>query len=302
LDFDLETAVKKSKTEVNDMMEPTMKRVQGNGVDINLAVWEGNSEPVLAIHGITANCRCWDRIAEALNPDFSVMAMDLRGRGLSGRPDSGYSLEHHLKDIIAILDKLNLKRIKVMGHSLGAFITLGFAALHPDRVEKAILVDGAGDLTVEQMDDVFIGIKPALDRLAMTFPSKEAYLEKMRSAPYMQPWSTYIDAFYRHEMESIEGGVRTNINGDHIAEESTNVRLIDCRALYAKVRSPILVLKATEGLFSKQDLLLPEDATQKMTREIRNSIRFDVTGTNHYGIVFQQHEERDKAIQSFLKS
>lgn len=73
--------------------------------------------------------------------------------------------EYHMKDIIAVMDDLNLEKIMLMGHSLGAFISLMFAAHHPDRVEKVVLVDGAGDLSQEQLDQVFVGIKPALDRL-----------------------------------------------------------------------------------------------------------------------------------------
>jgi pimeloyl-ACP methyl ester carboxylesterase len=282
------------------MASPIMKRVKGDGIEINLAIWEGDSDPILAIHGITANCRCWDRIAETMCPEFSIMAMDLRGRGFSDRPDQGYALEYHLKDILCIMEELKLDRIKVMGHSLGAFITLGFAALHPDRVEKAVLVDGAGDLSQEQLDHVFVGIKPALDRLSLTFPSRVAYLEKMESAPYMHPWSQYIDTYYQHEIKDFDGGVRTNINAAHIQEEAGNVRKIDCRSLYPKVQSPVLILKATEGLFDEKDLLLPEDAIQKMTNEIPNATRFDVTGTNHYGIVFQPHTGRDKVLMNFL--
>ena len=284
------------------MKTPNMIRAKGDGLTINLAAWEGEGNPILCIHGITANCRCWDRIAEALSPEFSFLAMDLRGRGLSDKPPTGYSLDHHTKDILALMKELNLEKITIMGHSLGAFITLGFAAMYPEKVNKIVLVDGAGDLSQEQLNEVFVGIKPALDRLTMTFPSKEAYLEKMKSAPYMQPWSKYIDAYYEHEIEEYEGDFITNIDAFHITEESSNVRKIDCQSFYPRIKCPTLILKATEGLLSEDDLLLPEDVAKKMTDSITGSIRFDVTGTNHYGIVFQPHEERDNALRSFLKS
>ena len=50
---------------------PIMKTVSGDGVKINLAVWEGEGKPILCIHGITANCRCWDGLAAALAPQYS---------------------------------------------------------------------------------------------------------------------------------------------------------------------------------------------------------------------------------------
>jgi len=46
---------------------------------------------------------------------------------------------------------------------------------------------------------------------------------------------------------------------------------------------------------------LPEEVVEKMAREIHDAGRFDVEGSNHYGIVFQPHEIRDQAIREFLK-
>jgi len=139
------------------MAEPIMKRVKGDGIEINLAMWEGAGQSILCIHGITANCRCWDTLAETLAPQHHVMAMDLRGRGQSDRPSQGYSLEYHLQDINCLLDDLDIDRAVIMGHSLGAFIGLAFAAEYPGQVERLILVDGGGDLSQEQLEKVFVG-------------------------------------------------------------------------------------------------------------------------------------------------
>lgn len=282
------------------MTEPIMKRVSGDGIQINLADWGGEGKDILCIHGITANCRSWDMVAQSLVPDFHVMGMDLRGRGMSDKPDTGYSMAYHLRDIVALMDDLGIEKIVPMGHSLGAFISLAFAAEHPDRVEKLVLVDGAGDLSQEQLDNVFIGIKPAFDRLVEIYESREDYLAKMKEAPYLHPWNDVIDTYYYHEIEEIADGVKTNINAAHIAEEAANVREIKCRTYYPKVQCDALILKATDGLISTDDLLLPEDVIDLMMKEIPSAVRHDVTGTNHYGIVFQPDQARDKAIRDFL--
>jgi pimeloyl-ACP methyl ester carboxylesterase len=284
-----------------NMAEPIMQTVKGDGIAINLAVWEGGGRPTLCIHGITANCRCWDTLAQSLAPDNHIMAMDLRGRGQSDRPSQGYALDYHLRDINCLLDDLGFERTMIMGHSLGAFIGLAFAAEYPRRVDRLILVDGGGDLSSEQMEKVFTGIKPALDRLSMVFPSAEAYLEKMRAAPYIQPWSEATEAYYRYEIESIEGGVRTNISPAHIQEEAENIRKVDCAPCYPRLECEVLILRATRGLLSQDDLLLPEDVIDRMAREIPRVQRFDVEGMNHYGIIFQPHAARDQAIREFLK-
>jgi len=282
------------------MLEPIMKKVKGDGIEINLALWEGAGKHVLCIHGITANCRCWDTLAEALAPDYHVMAMDLRGRGQSDKPPRGYALAYHLQDINCLLNDLGLDRAVIMGHSLGAFIGLAFAAEYPERVDRLILVDGGGDLSKVQMEKVFVGIKPALDRLGQVFPSAEAYLEKMSAAPYIQPWSAVTEAYYRYEIEAVAGGVRTNITPAHIQEEAENIKKVDCAPYYPRIQSEVLILRAPNGLLSQDDILLPEDVIDRMIREIPRARRFDVEGMNHYGIVFQPHGARDQVIRDFL--
>jgi len=282
------------------MSEPIMKKVAGDGVEINLAVWEGTGKPILCLHGITANCRCWEMLASTLAPRHRVMAMDLRGRGRSDKPDQGYSIDHHVRDINCLLDDLDIEKAVLMGHSLGAFIGLAFAAEYPHRTDRLILVDGGGDLSTEQKDKVFIGIKPALDRLEMVFPSEEAYLKKMNEAPYIQPWSSVIETYYRYEIEPTEGGVHTNIQPAHIQEEATNFRKVACATFYPKINCKVLILRAPNGLLSQDDILLPENVISRMLNEIPGARRFDVEGLNHYGIVFQPHEARDRAIQDFL--
>ncbi|THB74297.1 MAG: alpha/beta hydrolase [Desulfobacteraceae bacterium] len=277
-----------------------MRLLKGDNLKINAAFYGSGEKTILCVHGITANCRAWDIPASSLSSDYQVVAMDLRGRGGSDKPDTGYSPEHHIKDMIALLNDLGIDKICLMGHSLGAFISLVFAAQHPERLEKLVIVDGAGDLSPDQMDQVFVGIKPALDRLEKTFSSETDYLDQMKAAPWIQPWLPNIEAYYRHEIESLESGVRTNINPMHIKEESANVRKIDCATLYEKVQCPTLILRATQGLLSRYDMLLPEDAVERMVEKIPDARRFDVKGTNHYGILFQPHTERDSALKEFL--
>ena len=283
------------------MTEPIMKKVKGDGMQINLAIWEGSAGPILCVHGITANCRCWDVLAASLTPDYRVMAMDLRGRGQSQKPATGYSLDHHLRDINCLLDDLQLERAVIMGHSLGAFIGLAFAAQYPQRTERLILVDGGGDLSPEQFNKVFDGIKPALDRLGQIFPSTDAYLDKMKQAPYLHPWTPAIETYCRYEIEAADGGVRTNIDPAHIREESANIRKVNCASFYPGLQCEVLILRAPNGLLSQDDLLLPEDVIKKMTAEIQHVKRFDVADTNHYGILMKPHEARDQAIREFLK-
>lgn len=282
------------------MTEPMMAISAGHGVKIQTAQWDGNGKPILCIHGITANCRCWDVMASGLSPAHRVVAMDLRGRGLSESPNSGYSIAHHCQDILALLDDLHIEKAVIMGHSLGAFISVVFGAEHPERVDRIILVDGGGKLSERQMAKVFQGIKPSLDRLGRVFPSFEDYLDLMKSAPFFKSWTPALDTYYRYEIEAVEGGVRSRIDPAHIQEERENLGKVDVSRFYDKISSPVLILRATEGMVAEDDLLLPQDVVERMVREIPHARYVDIPGTNHYSIVFDQNGMRDRSILEFL--
>jgi len=282
------------------MTNPRMMKAKGKGIQIQLAVWEGKGKQILCLHGLTANCRSWDCLASGLAPSHRLLAMDLRGRGLSDKPSSGYSIEHHCQDILSLMEDLGLERPVVMGHSLGAFISLVFAAQNPDRVDRLILVDGGGKLSEAQMAKVFAGIKPSLDRLGQVFSSFEAYVALLRQAPFLKPWNSFMEDYFRYEVEAVEGGVRSRVHPEHIAEEASRLREVDSAQFYRRVTAPTLILRATRGMLAEDDLLLPEDVAARMVEEIPPAKRVDLEGTNHYSILFQPNGERDRAILEFL--
>jgi pimeloyl-ACP methyl ester carboxylesterase len=282
------------------MTELIMKRVKGDGVEIQMAIWEGEGEDILCVHGLTANCRCWDEMASCLTPAHSFLAMDLRGRGLSDKPSAGYSVQHHIRDIYCLLDDMGLKQVVLMGHSLGAYISLAFASQYPDRTQKIILIDGGGQLTEDQWDKVDLAIKPSLDRLGQVFPSFEDYVALLKLAPILQPWTPAIEVYFRYESENVEGGVRSRIDPAHIQEEMQNMRRVVPSNFYPKVACPVLILRATDGIPNPDDLILPGAVVERMLSEIANAQCVDISGTNHYSIVLQPNEQRDEAILDFL--
>jgi pimeloyl-ACP methyl ester carboxylesterase len=102
---------------------------------------EGRGEPVVLIHGFAVNADLNWRlpgITEFLAKDFRVIAMDLRGHGLSGKPHAAekYGLQM-ANDVINLLDHLQIKKAHVVGYSLGGLIALKLAATHPQRLLSA---------------------------------------------------------------------------------------------------------------------------------------------------------------------
>jgi pimeloyl-ACP methyl ester carboxylesterase len=285
------------------MMDPTMFQASGDGIKIHVAEWQGNRATVLCVHGLTANCRSFDAVADGLCPPHRVLAIDLRGRGLSDKPESGYSIAHHCRDLSAMAAELQLNRFYLMGHSLGAYIALTYAAQHPDQIEGLILLDGGASLTPEQWANISAGIKPSLDRLGKTFESFAAYVEQIRRAPFMQPWNETAENYFRYESEeTADGGRRSRIDPVHIEEERSNLVSLDPEALYPGISCPVLVLRATEPMITGDDFVLPEDALPGFLAALPQAKLINLNGLNHYSMVLQPSPERDRAILDFLRA
>lgn len=279
-----------------------MIKTKRDGLQIQTAIWDGDPKPILCIHGLTANCRCWDLLASVLAPRHQVIALDLRGRGHSESPSSGYSIEHHVGDILTLMDDYHLECPVVMGHSLGAFISLALAAIHPQRVDRIVLLDGGGELSDEQRAKVFSGIKPSLDRLGKVFPDFGAYVSSQKQLPFFQPWNSFLESYSRHDIQEGGGGIISRVKPEHIQEEILNFRKFIPSRFYSQIDSPLLILRATRGMLGEDDLVLPEDVVDRMVREIPQARRVDLEETNHYSILFQPNMNRDQAILQFVES
>ena len=112
----------------------------GNGLTLH-ADRSGHGPALLLLHGFTGSSATWDSLRPALEPHFSVIAVDLPGHGRSGAPadDTRYALHHLADDLAALLDAVGVDRAAVLGYSMGGRAALHFAIAHPERVSALIL-------------------------------------------------------------------------------------------------------------------------------------------------------------------
>jgi pimeloyl-ACP methyl ester carboxylesterase len=88
---------------------------------------------VLLIHGHTLDRRVWEPVMPGLRAaGLRIVRPDLRGHGLSDRPDSGYHLSHHAADLAAVLESCGLEEAVVAGYSVGGGIALELALTMPE--------------------------------------------------------------------------------------------------------------------------------------------------------------------------
>jgi pimeloyl-ACP methyl ester carboxylesterase len=114
--------------------------------DIELHYARQGTGPVLVLlHGWPEFWRIWRRVIPPLAREFGVIAPDLRGFGESDKPPvparDGYTLEHHVGDLLALADALGLARFGVVSHDVGAHVAQAFARAHPERLTGLFFFD-----------------------------------------------------------------------------------------------------------------------------------------------------------------
>src|SRR5699024_6250345 len=102
---------------------------------------KGEGEALILLHGLTSNHLMLKQEMEYFKDYFRVIAIDARGHGKSEKPSS-YTLDDHIEDTIAIMDKLGVDQVNLIGMSMGTYIAQGVAIKVPERVKKMILVSG----------------------------------------------------------------------------------------------------------------------------------------------------------------
>ena len=113
-------------------------------MQLNLHEWgEPTAPPVVCLHGVNAHGRRFRKLAEErLAAQFRVLAPDLRGHGYSDW-EPPWTIATHAHDVLETLDDAHVARAVFVGHSFGGRLTVELAALAPDRIERAVLLDPA---------------------------------------------------------------------------------------------------------------------------------------------------------------
>jgi pimeloyl-ACP methyl ester carboxylesterase len=112
--------------------------------DVRLhAVVGGHGPALLLIHGWPETWYAWRHVMPALAQDFTVVAVDQRGIGLSDKPADGYDTGTLANDMVALMDALGHERFAVVGHDTGFAIGYALAADHPDRVVRLAVGEAA---------------------------------------------------------------------------------------------------------------------------------------------------------------
>ena len=101
----------------------------------------GQGQPIVFLHGYPENLQLWCRLAPLLADRFEAIAFDWPGMGYSEAWPGGATPEHKAKQLLTILDELNLERPTIVGIDMGGQPALVFASLHPQRVQRLVVMN-----------------------------------------------------------------------------------------------------------------------------------------------------------------
>lgn len=252
---------------------------------------EGEAPAVLLVHGVTAHHGSWFAVADAA-PDLDLIAPDLRGRGGSRTLPGPAGMREHADDLAALLDHLGIERVVLAGHSMGAFVSVVMADRHPDRIDRLVLVDGGLPLDVPEgmsTDDVIAAVLgPAVQRLSMVFPTREAYLEFWRAHPaFSEGIGPELAAYFDADLVEVPGGFASGVSIDRVREDTATQ--LDPDVLppaLERLRVPTTLLRAERGLFDQPEALYPPELARLWSDRLHQLEVVDVDDCNHYTIVF----------------
>ncbi len=279
-------------------IEPTKLAVPVDGGALTVARWGSGSRVVVASHGITANHRAFGEVAAQLrDADVSLYAVDHRGRGGSAGLPGPYGVTAHARDLMAVLDHLEVEAAVFVGHSMGAFVVASAAASVPERVSGLVLVDGALPVPVDLPPDADIEavvrsvIGPALDRLERTFASPEDYVALWREHPAVggRYFTDVAEAYVRYDLVADGAVWRSPVDKGAVLEDGRSLLVDDeARTAITRVEVPTTLLWAPRGLLDQAPGLYPPELVDDIVADLPHVDARRVADVNHYSILFSE--------------
>lgn len=266
--------------------------IETNGIRLHYLDFPGGEPSLLLMHGLTVNAHCFDGlVAAGLSPRFRVVAPDFRGRGASEKPESGYSMEDHVRDMLGLTDALGLRRFVAVGHSFGGLVALYMAARYPERVSRIVILDASTLLITPETKQA---LKAALGRLDMRWPSMEAYLETMRQMPFLEGrWSPAIERFYAADVRTNEDGTVQPLASAAAIEQTIDAQFtVDWQEIVAAVRQPVILLHSVEPYGPPgAPPLMPTEMAQRTVASLADCAYAQVPG-NHVTMIVDDGASR----------
>jgi pimeloyl-ACP methyl ester carboxylesterase len=268
-----------------------IKRVRAGEVELAYRLWPGKGPAIVAIHGLTASHVNFVGIAERLAGRRPLLAFDLRGRGQSDKPATGYGIRQHALDVAAAMRTLGLGPSVVLGHSMGAYIGTAVAAEFPELVAGLVMLDGGylldapPDFDADQLLDTLL--KPQVERLRTTFESRSAYLEFWRKLPTIPAadWGPWVEAYLEYDLAGEAPALRPRVAEAAVREDFRSMaQKSEVTQRLLAVTCPVMVIRAPDGVAPGQPPIIPNQVMAEIRDCVPSVDEHLIPGTTHYTI------------------
>ena len=266
--------------------------------------WGNSDAPtMLLVHGGRDHCRNWDWVAENLRSDYHIIAPDLRGHGDSQWNIGGaYTTIDYVYDIAQLLFQTTTKPVTIIGHSLGGAVSLTYAGLYPETVDRIISIEGMGPIPRT--------LQESSESTSSKVTNWIGNLRKL-SARLPKRYETLGDAYHRMQNENphltSEQARHLTVHGSNQNEDGTfswkfdnYVRTFppigltpdETYELYSRIVSPTLLIYGKESWASK-------DSGNSQSRYFQDATTELISDAGHW-VHHDQLEEFLATVRAFL--
>lgn len=243
----------------------------------------GQAMPLVLLHGYPLNNTIWAEQQHRLSDHYRVITPDLRGHGKNDAPLGVYEMDLMARDVLALLDSLNIQQAAIMGHSMGGYVTLAAWKLAPERfVALGMIGSQAGADTEEARQNRYkMAEKVATEG---SRPVAEAIVPKL-FAPNLPQDESIIEQMRTIILSTKPDGIIGTLNGMAARPDFTGI--------LSQIKVPSLILTGDS------DQLIPKERSLTMAEAIPNATLATVENAGHMPML-EQPQATTMAIRNFL--
>ena len=269
---------------------PREHTAEARGLSFHYVEWgEATAPPVVLLHGLSAMCRIWDRLAAALQDRYRVIALDQRGHGDTSWPaEPQYSTDDYVGDLEALVAMWGLDRFVLGGLSMGGMNAIAYTARHPEQVSHLLSVDIRPSFNADK--------RPNRDQDRRTAEQGHPILPSLdaafiaRKLTHPQTPDSSVRHHVQHQLKQLPDGGWTFKQDPRV---SYYWRPSDLWADLPKIDVPVLIVRGG------QSPVLPADIAERMRGAFPKAELVTIEEAGHT-VPEDRPEEFIAAVESFL--
>jgi esterase len=264
------------------------RTLQVDGLALHALEWGEPGRPALCfLHGGSAHAHWFDAVVPAFVDRHHVVSLDQRGHGASQwATDLAYATEDFTRDLVGVMDALGWGRMTVVGHSMGGHNAMAFAAWHPERVDRLVVVDSRPAIPAERLQNMH----RRGDRGPMRHETLDSALRSFR----LLPRETVADP---RLLEHLARAGITEREGRFLYrfDPACNGRRrpTDGWALLDRITAPTLLVRG------EHSPILPREMAADMLARLAHARLVEIPGTYHH-LVLDAPAAFVRALEDFL--